>query len=90
MISIKILGGGCKNCHVLENRVKEVLDELNIESKVELITDKDAIVSYGVAMTPAIVINEEVVSSGKVLSKQKIVELIKSKLCCGGTCDCNQ
>ena len=79
MLSIKVLGGGCKNCHALEERAKEVIEELKLDGNVSLVTDKDKIVSYGVAMTPALVINEEVVSAGKVLSKDKIANLIKKR-----------
>lgn len=79
MLSIKVLGGGCKNCHTLEERAREVLSELKIEGEIELITDQSTITSYGTAMTPALVINEEVVSSGKVLPKEKIVKLIQSR-----------
>ncbi|MFW5799975.1 MAG: thioredoxin family protein, partial [Spirochaetota bacterium] len=79
MLSIKVLGGGCKNCHALEERAKEAIEELKLDGNVSLVTDKDKIVSYGVAMTPALVINEEVVSAGKVLSKDKIMDLIKKR-----------
>mgnify|MGYP006310334141 CR=1 FL=1 len=79
MLSIKVLGGGCKNCHKLEERTKEAIEKLKLDGNVELITDKDKIVSYGVAMTPALVINEDVVSAGKVLSKDKIIDLIKKR-----------
>lgn len=79
MLEIKVLGGGCKNCHTLEDRTKEALSDAGLKGNVELITDKDKIVSYGIALTPALVINEKVVSSGKVLTKDKIIKIIKEQ-----------
>lgn len=79
MLSIKVLGGGCQKCHSLEDRAKEAVKDVNIEANVELITDKDVILSYGIAMTPALVINEKVVSSGRVLTKDKIIKHLKKE-----------
>ncbi len=79
MLSIKVLGGGCKKCHTLEEVVREAVKDLELEAKVELVTDQSVITSYEVAMTPALVINETVVSSGKVLTKDKVINLIKLK-----------
>jgi small redox-active disulfide protein 2 len=79
MIKLKVLGGGCPKCHALENNSQEAIKELNIDAEVELITDQSIITSYGIAMTPALVIDEEVVSAGKLLTKDKVIDILRSK-----------
>ena len=74
---IKILGTGCKNCILLEKNVRKVVDEFNIKSDIEIITDIDKILDYGVMMIPGLVINEQVYSSGKALSTIEIVGILK-------------
>ena len=77
-MNIKILGAGCPNCQTLEKRVRRVVEKHKIEaeiSKVEEITD---IISYGVMVTPALVINEVVVSKGRLPKEQEILEFIKN------------
>lgn len=75
--SIKVLGSGCKNCHNLKANVDEALKELGINMQSEYITDMQKIMSYNVLSTPALVINEKVVSSGRVLSVTDIKEILK-------------
>ena len=75
---IKILGSGCKNCTTLTENTKEALAELNMKADIEKITDFAQIAAYGVMTTPALVIDEKVVSSGKVLKPKEIVKLIEN------------
>lgn len=75
--AIKVLGGGCAKCHELEANTKAALEELGVNEMVELITDFSVIASYGVMSTPALVIDSKVVSFGRVLKKDEIVELYK-------------
>jgi small redox-active disulfide protein 2 len=65
---IKILGTGCPKCKKLEDNVLTALEEMGIEAVVEKVTDLNKIMDYGVMMTPALVIDEKVVASGKVLT----------------------
>ncbi|UCB51977.1 MAG: thioredoxin family protein [Candidatus Zixiibacteriota bacterium] len=65
---IEILGMGCARCDRLEQQVHEALRELSIEAEVEKVSDLGKISSYGVLMTPGLVINGTVCSSGKVPS----------------------
>jgi len=51
-MKVKILGTGCKKCNTLENKVREVILQNNIDAEVEKVTDLSAIVSYGIMMTP--------------------------------------
>ena len=59
---IKVLGSGCAKCATLEKNVKEALDELGQEMSIEHITDFTEIASYGIMSTPALVIDEKVVT----------------------------
>ena len=76
--SIKVLGSGCSTCHEQYETVKKVVEDLNININVEYITDMKVIMEYGVMSMPAIVINDKVISAGKVLKKTDIEKLIKS------------
>jgi len=74
---IKILGTGCPNCKILEKNTKEAIEELNLKAEVEKVTDITEIMEYGIMSTPALVVDEKVVSYGKVLSSEEIKKLLK-------------
>ncbi len=76
MMSILILGPGCYNCRKLEAMCKEVVSENDLEAAVEKITDLNQIHALGVMMTPGLVINGNVVSSGRVPTKSSIEQWI--------------
>ncbi|MDD4151496.1 MAG: thioredoxin family protein [Candidatus Gracilibacteria bacterium] len=91
---IKILGTGCPNCVRLEANVKVALEKAGIKSNVEKITDIADIMSYSIMGTPGLVIDEKVVSAGKVCDVEEIItllngnnELKQEKKSCG--CSCN-
>jgi small redox-active disulfide protein 2 len=69
---IKILGTGCPKCHRLEQLTREMADELNITAQFEHVTDMGKIMEYPVIGTPALVINEEVKTAGRMPSKEEI------------------
>jgi small redox-active disulfide protein 2 len=75
-MNIKILGTGCAKCQALEKTVKEVVAELKIDATVEEVKDLKRILEYPILTTPGLVINEKVISSGKVLKKDEIAQLI--------------
>ena len=75
-LQIKILGPGCPNCEGLERLVMAVLAELQIPADMEHIRDPLAISQYGVMGTPALVVNEKVVSVGKVPLRSALKSLI--------------
>ena len=77
-MDIKILGSGCKNCQKLEQISREAVAELGTEAVIEHVTDLRTVMSYGVLSTPGLVINEKVVSSGRVLSKDEVKKYIRS------------
>ena len=76
MLSILVLGPGCYNCHKLEAMCQEVVEEQNIEAVIAPVTDLDQIHALGVMMTPGLVINGKVVSSGRVPPKSSIEQWI--------------
>ena len=79
-MNIKILGTGCARCHQLEKTAREVVKELGIDATVEEVKDMTKIIAYNVLTTPGLVINEQVVSFGKVPSKAEVTQLIINAL----------
>ena len=76
-MTIQVLGSGCAKCHQLEDNARAAVAALGIEAGVEHITDPDTIVDMGVMITPALTVDGEVLSAGKVLSTEQIVKLLK-------------
>ena len=74
---IKVLGAGCKSCHDQYEIVRKTVEKLGMDIDVEYITDMEKVMSYGVMNMPAIVINEKVVSSGKVLKEREVQKFIQ-------------
>ena len=74
---IKILGTGCLKCKKLEENARQAISSLSGDMTVEKVTDLNQIMNYGVMLTPALVIDEEVKSVGKVLSSDDIKKLIE-------------
>ncbi len=79
-MNIKILGPGCARCHELEKTAKAAVKELGINATVEEVKDFNKILAYNVLTTPGLVINEQVVSSGKSLTKTEVTQLIINAL----------
>lgn len=75
-MNIKILGSGCVKCKKLYANVKVALNESHIKATLEKVEDINQIIDYGVMMTPGLVIDEKVVSVGKVISPKDIIKLI--------------
>ncbi|PAB58223.1 thioredoxin family protein [Anaeromicrobium sediminis] len=76
-MKIKILGTGCKNCNTLYDYTCEVVEKLNLDAQVEKVTNLKDILSYGVMKPPALVVDEKVVVSGRVPSKNEIEKILK-------------
>ena len=75
---IKVLGPGCTNCKNLERVTKEAVAELGIDARIEKVEDYAEIMGYGVMSTPALVIDETVVSSGRVPKAAEVRALISA------------
>lgn len=75
-MDIKVLGTGCAKCKTLEKVVKEVVAENNIDATVTKVEDIVEIMQFGVMSTPALVVDGEVVLSGKLPSAQEVKSLL--------------
>jgi small redox-active disulfide protein 2 len=71
-MDIKVLGPGCPKCHQTEKIVKEAVSEAGVEAFVEKVTDVLEIAGYGVFGTPAVVIDGDVKSVGKIPTKEDV------------------
>ena len=74
---VKVLGAGCKSCHEQYENAKAAVKALGLDLEVEYITDMEKIMGYGVISMPAIVVNEKVVSMGKVLKAADVEKLLR-------------
>ena len=77
---IKVLGPGCKNCQNLEKNTVAALATLGVDATVEKVTDDAAIAGYGVLRTPGLVVDEEVVASGRVPKSDEIAALLRARM----------
>lgn len=74
---IRVLGAGCKSCHEQYENVKAAVNAMGLNLEVEYITDMEKIMEYGVMSMPAIVVNEKVVSMGKILKAGDVEKLLR-------------
>lgn len=74
---IKVLGAGCSSCHQQYEYAKEAVKNMGLSVEVEYITDMAKVMEYGVMSMPALVVNEKVVSMGKVLKAADVEKLFK-------------
>lgn len=75
-MKIQVLGSGCPKCKTLTERVEEAVSALGLDCEVEKVTDINEIISFGVMMTPGLVIDGEIKSVGKLLSVEDIKGLL--------------
>ncbi len=73
MIIVKVLGSGCKRCQNLESKVREIISANNIDAVVEKVSDIQEMISYGIMMTPGLVVNEKVKSAGIIPKDDQIL-----------------
>jgi len=78
MKNVKVLGPGCSKCKSLAANVHEAVAQINEPIDFEYITDMDKIISYGIMMTPGLIIDGKVISTGRVVPVKQIVEFLKS------------
>jgi small redox-active disulfide protein 2 len=79
-MNIKILGPGCFRCQQLEKTTREVVKELGIDASIEEVTDINKIIAYRILYTPGLVLNGQLVSSGRVPTKAEICKFITTAL----------
>ena len=75
-MKIEVLGPGCAKCKKLYEETEKAIKEAGVSAELEKVEKIDDIVSYGVALTPALVINGDIVSVGKALRQKEVVSLI--------------
>lgn len=75
---IKVLGAGCKSCHELYENTKKAVINLGINMDVEYITDMEKVMNYGVMSMPALLVNDKIVSAGKVLKPKEVEKLLET------------
>ncbi len=78
MLTIKVLGSGCPNCKRLEAVVREAIEKEGIEAEVIKVTSFDEITQYPILHTPGLVINEKVVSSGRIPGIAEVTAWLKA------------
>lgn len=76
-MEIKVLGPGCPRCQQTEENVKEAVSEAGLDASIDKITDVMEIATYGVFGTPAVIVDGEVKSVGKVPKKEEILSWFK-------------
>ena len=76
-MTVQILGSGCTNCKRLEANAREAVADLGIPAEIEKISEMQKIVEMGVMMTPALALDGVMKSSGRVLNKDQIIQILK-------------
>jgi small redox-active disulfide protein 2 len=79
-MKIKVLGTGCAKCQALEKTTKEAIKDLGIDAEIEHVRDIQKIMEYPILSTPGLVIDENLVSSGRVPSKAEVTTFITTAL----------
>lgn len=72
MLRIKVLGMGCPKCKALTAEVQRAIAATGVEAEISKVEDIDGILAYGVAMTPALVVGEKVLSAGRIPREAEI------------------
>jgi small redox-active disulfide protein 2 len=79
-MNIKILGTGCAKCHQVEQTTRQVVKELAIDATIKEVKDTKKIMEYPILTTPGLVVNEELVCSGRIPSKSEVTRFIINAL----------
>ncbi|MBL8101147.1 MAG: thioredoxin family protein [Anaerolineales bacterium] len=80
MLTIKILGSGCANCKRLEQIVRKIVEEMSIEAEVIKVMEYPDIMAYGITSTPGLVINEKVMSFGRIPTPAEVTIWVANAL----------
>ena len=78
MVKIKVLGSGCANCKRLEATARKVVEDLGIEAEIEKVTDYAEIMKWPILSTPGLVVNNKLVSAGRIPSEAEISGWLKA------------
>ena len=80
MLTVKVLGSGCANCKRVEQITRKVVGDMALEAQIVKVTEYPAIMAYNVISMPALVINERVVSSGRIPTEAEITAFLTNAL----------
>ncbi len=80
MLTVKVLGPGCANCKNLEALARKAIAGLGVEAEVIKVTNHDDIMKYPILSTPGLVINEKLVSAGRIPSEAEITTWLTNAL----------
>lgn len=75
--SVKVLGAGCKSCHQMYENTKKAVADLGLGIEVEYITNMEKVMQYGAMSMSVLVVNEKVVSAGKVIKPQEAAKMLR-------------
>lgn len=80
MLTIKVLGSGCANCKRVEQIARKVITEMSLQAEVTKVTDYNDIMAYNILSTPGLVVNEEVVCSGRIPTPAEVTTWLANAL----------
>ncbi len=80
MLTIKVLGSGCANCKRVEQIARKVVSDMDLEAEVIKVTDYNHIMAYNLLSTPGLVVNEKVVSSGRIPTPAEVTTWLANAL----------
>jgi small redox-active disulfide protein 2 len=80
MLTIKVLGSGCANCKKLEAVAHQVVEQMGVQAEIIKVTEYPDIMAYNIMSTPGLVINEKVVSAGRIPSAAEITTFLTTAL----------
>ena len=80
MLTIKVLGSGCANCKRVEQIVRKIVGEMSLQAEIIKVTEYPDIMAYNIMSTPGLVINEKVVSTGRIPSPTEVTTWLMDSL----------
>jgi len=80
MLTIKVLGSGCANCKRLEQIARKVVEDMSMQAEIIKVTDYNDIMAYNILSTPGLVVNEKLVSAGRIPSEAEITTFLTNAL----------
>jgi len=80
MLTIKVLGSGCANCKRVEQIAHKVITDMKIEAEVIKVTDYAEIMAYNIMSTPGLVINEKLISTGRIPTPAEVTTWLRDAL----------
>ena len=80
MVTLKVLGSGCPNCTQVAQKARQAVASMRVEATVEKVTDPAEIQEYHILVTPGLVVNEKLVSAGRIPIESEIMTWIADAL----------